>query len=218
MAVGLALAAAAGGYWLTRPRIAFLGFPSMYRLLIAEAASRSGVRYDYRLPEEIDDPALGEPDFSRYAAIYVSGRRSDPLNRPLRRALARAAESGSRVVVLPAHDTARLAVGNADFNGEEKWIDDYWRFGGVENMTRLLWTTAARQLDRDCPQLPPQPTPDDGFYHPESAALFPSVAEYERWYAASQRAKPGAPQGFHRLCRRLAVGHEPGDRRRDPRV
>ena len=196
LAVGLALAAAAGGYWLTRPRIAFLGFPSMYRLLIAEAASRSGVRYDYRLPEEIDDPALGEPDFSRYAAIYVSGRRSDPLNRPLRRALARAAEGGSRVVVLPAHDTARLAVGNADFNGEEKWIDDYWRFGGVENMTRLLWTTAARQLDRDCPQLPPQPTPDDGFYHPESAALFPSVAEYERWYAASQRAKPGAPKVF----------------------
>ena len=73
-------------------------------------------------------------------------------------------------------------MGNADFNGEEKWIDDYWRFGGVENMTRLLWTTAARQLDRDCPQLPPQPTPDDGFYHPESAALFSSVAEYERWY------------------------------------
>ena len=189
-------AAAVCAYRLTRPRIVFLGFPSMYRFLIAEAAGRSGVRYDYRLPEEIDDPALGEPDFSRYAAVYVSGRRSDPLPRPLRRALARAAESGSRVVVLPAHDTARLGVGNADFNGEEKWIDDYWRFGGVENMTRLLWTTAARRLGRDCPQLPPEPTPDDGFYHPGSAALFTSAAEYERWYAASRRAKPGAPKVF----------------------
>ncbi len=168
----------------------------MYRFLIAEAASRSGARYDYRLPEEIDDPALGEPDFSRYAAIYVSGRRSAPLSRPVRSALARAAETGSRVVVLPAHDTARLAVGNADFNGEEKWIDDYWRFGGVENMTRLLWTTMARQLDRDYPQLPPEPTPDDGFYHPGSAALFPSAAEYERWYEASKRDKPGAPKVF----------------------
>lgn len=192
----LAAAAAACAYWLTRPRIVFLGFPSMYRFLIAEAAGRSGVRYDYLLPEEIDDPALGEPDFSRYAAVYVSGRRSDPLPRPLRRALAQAAASGSRVVVLPAHDTARLGVGNADFNGEEKWIDDYWRFGGVENMARLLRTTAARQLGRDWPQLPPEPTPDDGFYHPDSAALFASAAEYERWYAASQRAKPGAPKAF----------------------
>ncbi len=196
LAAGLALAAAAFGHWLTRPRIVFLGFPSMYRLLIAEAAERSGVDYDYWLPEKLDDPALGEPDFSRYAAIYVSGRRSDPLSRPVQRALAQAAESGSRVVVLPAHDTLRLGVGNADFDNEEKWIDDYWRFGGVENMARLLRTTAARQLDRDCPQLPPEPTPDDGFYHPDSAALFASAAEYERWYASSERAQPGAPKVF----------------------
>ena len=168
----------------------------MYRFLIAEASSQSGVRYDYWSAEKLDDSGLGEPDFSRYAVIYVSGRRSDPLRRPIQRALSRAVDKGSRVVVLPAHDTNRLGVGNADFSGSEKWIDDYWRFGGVENMARLLQTTATRQLGGNYPEQPPEPTPDDGFYHPESAALFTSVAEYERWYADSGLAKPGAPKAF----------------------
>ena len=193
---GIALAAAACGavYVASRPGILFLGFPSMYRFLLAESAQRSDVRYAYWSPEKLDDPELGKPDFRRYRAIFVSGRRSDPLSRPVREALAEAADSGARVIVLPAHDTARLGVGNADFEGSEAWIDDYWRYGGVENMARLLQTSAARYLGEDRDELPPEPTPDDGFYHPDSPSLFISAAEYENWYEASGRATPGAPK------------------------
>ena len=192
----LALAALAGTglYWSLRPGILFLGFPSMYRFLLAESAQRSGVRYDYWSPERLDDPELGRPDFQRYQVIFVSGRRSDPLSRPVREALEEAAGAGSRVIVLPAHDAQRLGVGNADFDGQDLWIDDYWRYGGVANMTRLLQTAAARNLGRDLEELPPEPMPDDGYYHPDSAELFTSTDGYERWYEASGRFRPDAPK------------------------
>ena len=192
--LAVAAAVAAGLHLWLRPGILFLGFPSMYRFLLAESAQQSGVRYDYWSPEELDDPRLGEPDFRRYKAIFVSGRRSDPLSRPVRRALAEAGENGARVIVLPAHDAPRLGVGNADFEGLDRWIDDYWRFGGVTNMTRLLKASAARYLGRGGEELPPEPTPDDGYYHPAAPGLFTTTADYERWYGQSGRAKPEAPK------------------------
>ncbi len=192
---GLALAAAAAALYIgTQPRILFLGFPSMYRLLLAESSQLSGVDYAYWSPERLDDLRLGEPDFSRYKAVFVSGRRSDPLSRPVRRALREAGERGTRVIVLPAHDAARLGVGNADFAGEDRWLDEYWRYGGVTNMARLLQTAAARYLGRDLEELPPEPAPDDGYYHPDSSGLFTTTAEYERWYEESGRFRPGAPK------------------------
>ena len=196
--LGLAFAAIAsvGVYFNTRADILFLGFPSMYRFLLAESASQSGVRYDYWNPERLDDPELGQPDFSRYKAIYVSGRRSDPLSRPVRSALQEAAESGSKVIVLPARDTARLGVGNADFETEDHWIDDYWRFGGVTNMARLLQTSAARYSGKDVEMLPPEPTPDDGYYHPEAPGLFTRTSDYEAWYKQSDHFQPGSPKAL----------------------
>ena len=196
--LGLAFAAlaSAGVYLNARPDIVFLGFPSMYRFLLAESASQSGVRYHYWSPEKLDDPKAGQPDFSRYKVIYVSGRRSDPLSRPVRRALQEAGESGSKVIVLPAHDTARLGVGNADFQEEDRWIDDYWRFGGVTNMARLLQTSAARYSGQDAETLPPEPTPDDGYYHPGSPSLFTTTKDYEGWYADSGRFQQGGPKAL----------------------
>ena len=196
--LGLAFAAlaSAGVYLNARPDILFLGFPSMYRFLLAESAGQSGVRYDYWSPEKLDSPKAGQPDFSRYKVIYVSGRRSDPLSRPVRRALQEAGEAGSKVIVLPAHDTARLGVGNADFREEDRWIDDYWRFGGVTNMARLLQTSAARYSGQDAEILPPEPTPDDGYYHPESPSLFTTTEEYESWYASSGRFQQGGPKAL----------------------
>ena len=196
--LGLAFAAlaSAGVYLNARPDILFLGFPSMYRFLLAESASQSGVRYHYWSPEKLDSPRAGQPDFSRYKVIYVSGRRSDPLSRPVRRALQEAGEAGSKVIVLPAHDTARLGVGNADFQEEDRWIDDYWRFGGVANMARLLQTSAARYSGQDAEILPPEPTPDDGYYHPESPSLFTTTEDYESWYAGSGRFQQGGPKAL----------------------
>lgn len=196
--LGLAFAVLAsfGVYLNARPDILFLGFPSMYRYLLAESASQSGVRYHYWSPEKLDNPRAGQPDFSGYRVIYVSGRRSDPLSRPVRRALQEAGESGSKVIVLPAHDTARLGVGNADFQKEDRWIDDYWRFGGVTNMARLLQTSAARYSGHDAEILPPEPTPDDGYYHPGSPSLFTTTEDYEDWYTRSGRFQQGSPKAL----------------------
>jgi len=194
--LAFAVLASVGVYLNARPDILFVGFPSMYRFLLAESASQSGVRYHYWSPEKLDDPKAGQPDFSRYRVIYVSGRRSDPLSRPVRRALQEAGESGSKVIVLPAHDTARLGVGNAAFQTEDRWIDDYWRFGGVTNMARLLQTSAARYSGRDAEILPPEPTPDDGYYHPESPNLFTTTADYEDWYTRSGRFQQGSPKAL----------------------
>ncbi len=166
----------------------------MYRFLLADSAQASGVRYTYWSPEKLDDPQLVDPDFSRFKVILVSGRRSDPISRPVQAALARSVKSGASVIVLPAHDTQRLGVGNADFAGQERWIDDYWRFGGVENMSRLMQTVAARHLGKAYKELPPVPTPDDGFYHPGSPALFTSTDAYKRWYESSGRYQPDAPK------------------------
>ena len=196
--LGLAVAviASAGIYLGTRPDILFLGFPSMYRFLLSESAGQSGVRYDYWSPEKLDDPELGQPDFSRYKVIYVSGRRSDPLRRPVRRALVEAGKAGARVIVLPAHDTARLGVGNADFETKDRWIDHYWQYGGVDNMARLLQTSAARYSGKNFAILPPEPTPDDGYYHPESPDLFDSTADYEDWYVRSGHFQHGRPKAL----------------------
>ena len=194
----LALAAAASSllYLGSQPGILFLGFPGMYRFLLAESSQRSGVRYAYWNPEEVDDPGLGKPDFRRYKAVFVSGRRSDPLPRPVREALHEAGEAGTRVIVLPAHDAPRLDVGNADFEGVDRWMDDYWRFGGVENMTRLLQTAAARYVRGDSEKLPPVPTPDDGYYHPDAPSLFTSTVEYAQWYESSGRSRKNAPKAL----------------------
>ena len=194
--MAVAAIAIGGVYVATRPAILFLGFPSMYRFLMAESASQSGVRYSYWNPEKLDDPALGRPDFSRYSVIFVSGRRSDPLPRPVRQALQEASDTGAKVIVLPARDTARLGVGNADFKGQDRWIDDYWRYGGVGNMARLLQTSAARYEGRDFEILPPEPTPDDGYYHPDAPSLFTTTGDYEDWYEQSGRFRADAPKAL----------------------
>ena len=98
------------------------------------------------------------------------------------------------MIVLPAHDAPRLGVGNADFEGIDRWIDDYWRYGGVTNMARLLQTSAARYLERDFEELPPEQTPLDGYYHPDALGILTSTANYERWYEPSGRAEPDAPE------------------------
>ncbi len=188
------LALAAGvAYWWTRPRIVFLGFPDMYRFVLADAAAKTGVRYDYWSQSRVDDPNLSSADFRGYGVVYVSARRSDPLTPAIQKALADAEAAGSRVIVIPPHHTERLGVGSA-LKDKEEWLGEYWRYGGPENTARFLETTAALFLGKNYPVEPPVPTPDDGYYHPDAPDVFSSTKHYLDWYRNSGHWNDGAPK------------------------
>ncbi len=190
----LVVAAGAAYYWWTRPGIVFLGFPDMYRFVLADAKAKTGVRYDYWTQARVDDPKLEHADFRRYAVIYVSARRSDPLTPPIRKALAEAAAAGREVIVIPPQHTARLGVGVEHLEGKQEWLGEYWRYGGPQNMARFLETSAALFLGRNFPVEPPVPTPDDGYYHPDAPDVFSSTKDYLDWYRKSGRWHDGAPK------------------------
>jgi cobaltochelatase CobN len=193
--VFLFVALAAGAYyWWTRPRIVFLGFPDMYRFVLADAAAKTGVRYDYWSQSRIDDPNLASADFRRYEVIYVSARRSDPLTPEMRQAVTDAEAAGTRVIVIPPHHAERLGVGTKGLKRNEERLGEYWRYGGPQNTARFLQTTAALFLGKDFPVEPPVPTPDDGYYHPDAPEVFSSTKDYLAWYRSAGRWSDAAPK------------------------
>lgn len=182
----------AGVWWLwSRPRVVFLGFPGSYMALLREASGNSKVAFDYWGRKRMEDPKLPAGALDRYRVIFVSGRRTDPLPASLKQAILRAQERSARVIVIPPERAADLGVGNADFSGPEKDVAAYFEFGGADNMTRALEFVARRYLGRPGQPPPPVPTPDYGYYHPESAAKFPSTQAYLEWYKSSGRWKEG---------------------------
>ena len=195
LSVLLVLAGAAGAfYWSTRPRIVFLGFPDMYRFVLADAAAKTGVHYDYWPQARLDDPSLDRADFRRYEVIYVSARRSDPLTPGIRQALEDAAADGRRVIVIPPHHAERLGLGTGNLEGQQETLGEYWRYGGPENTARFLKTTAALFLGKSFAIEPPVATPDDGYYHPDAPEVFSSTADYAAWYRRAGRWNEGAPK------------------------
>ena len=190
----LVLLASGAFYWWRRPRIVFLGFPDMYRFVLADASAASGVRYDYWSQKKLDDPTLKSADFRRYDVIYLSARRSDPVTRPVRDALEAAEAAGRHVIVIPPQHTERLGIGEKHLEGKQEWIGEYWRYGGTENMTRFLETSAALFLGKNFPVEPPVPTPDDGYYHPDSREPFSSTKAYLDWASNSGHWHEGAPK------------------------
>ncbi|MEX2301220.1 MAG: cobaltochelatase subunit CobN [Bryobacterales bacterium] len=191
----LFLALVAGAvYWWSRPRIVFLGFPDMYRFVLADAAAKTGVRYDYWSQSRIDDPNLASANFRGYGVIYVSARRSDPLTPAIQQAIADAESAGSRVIVIPPHHTGRLGVGIKNLEGKQEWLGEYWRYGGPQNTERFLQTTATLFLGKSFPVEPPVPTPDDGYYHPDAPDVFSSTKDYLAWQKTGGRWNDGAPK------------------------
>ncbi len=186
----LALALLAGGWWLwTRPRVVFLGFPGSYMALLREASREAGVKYDYWGRKRMEDPKLSARALDRYRVIFVSGRRTDPLPAPLKQAILNAQKRNARVIVIPPERAAALGVGNADFAGPEKPIAAYFEYGGAENMSRALQFTACRYLGKACEPPQPIPTPEYGYYHPDSPEKFPTTIVYEQWYKKTGRWK-----------------------------
>jgi cobaltochelatase CobN len=72
---------------------------------------------------------------------------------------------------------------------------DYWNFGGVENMARLLaflYTRVAGQPGVEV--APPERQLTTGIYHPRAPGPFASLGEYSRWYVEQRLVAADAPR------------------------
>ncbi|MBL8174483.1 MAG: cobaltochelatase subunit CobN, partial [Bryobacterales bacterium] len=197
-AAGLALLGAAFGIYryLTRPKLAFLAFPGAYVGLLMKASKETGVKYDYWSRKQIDDGGLKAGAFTGYKAVFVSGRRAEPLTEPLKAALQGAANQGVKIVVIPRESEKAMGIGNAQWEGSEKPVGQYFEFGGSENMARMLRYAAATYGREKQSVEAPLPTPEDGFYHPDAPRHHLTAADYRRWYEGAGKWKDDAPRVF----------------------
>lgn len=198
--IATALALLASGFglyrYLTRPQLVFLGFPGPYVALFMDAAKETGVKYEYWGRRQMDDPKLVTSSLLRYKAIFLSGRRAEPLTDELKTALLAAQNKGIKVIVSPRESAKAWGVGNADWDGADKPLEGYFTHGGGENMNRMFRFAAAQYLKQNQPVAPPLPTPEDGFYHPDSRSHFTTARDYQAWYKESGKWKEGAPHVF----------------------
>jgi cobaltochelatase CobN len=192
-AAGLLASATWAWSWLRRPRILLLGFNDQLLMLAEKASHRSKVRIDIMTREQADDHAKRPPSLNKYRAILVNGLRAEPYPKPVQAALAEAARRGVPVLVLPPRQADIMRLGNADYSGKDRWIAAFYTYGGVENWARLLRFLSIRYAGGKGDPLPPVPTPENGFYHPDAPDIFTSTAAYRAWYTKSGREKPGHP-------------------------
>lgn len=182
--------------YLTRPQLLFLGFPGPYIALFMDAEKKTGVKYEFWGRKQMDDPKLKPSALLGYKAIFLSGRRAEPLTDPLKAAIVNAQNKGVKVIVSPREQEKAMGVGNADWDGSEKPIAGYFTHGGGENMNRMFHYAAATYLKRNKPVEDPLPTPEDGFYHPDAPRHFTTVGGYQGWYRQSGKWRDGAPHVF----------------------
>ncbi|MDE0123726.1 MAG: cobaltochelatase subunit CobN [Bryobacterales bacterium] len=190
---GAALILAGGiAYHLLMPRMLFLGVPPQQLFLLADAADETGIRFWFWMRERMDDPELETADFSRYDVIFISSRRMEPLTRAVQDGIGAAAARGAGVFFLPADRNARLGGFAADPAHAEQ-LSTYWEHSGPRNIANLFRFAASHYLGSAASYEDPQPTPDDGYYHPEAPDLMLSTSEYVQWTRESGRYREGAP-------------------------
>ena len=193
-AVAVALFLAGGAaYHLLMPRMLFLGVPPQQLFLLADASDATGIRFWFWSREKMDDPDLGTADFSRYDAIFIWSRRMEPLTRAVKDGLAAAAKRGAGVFFVPADRNNRFGASHADPARAEQ-VSAYWEHSGPRNMANLFRYAASHYLGADEPYEDPQPTPDDGYYHPDAPELMLSTQEYVQWTLDSGRFFAGGPR------------------------
>ena len=74
-------------------------------------------------------------------------------------------------------------------------IVDYWEYGGVENMARMLAFLCARVAGVPGIQVePPERELTAGIYHPRAAGQFASLDAYLSWYRAQRIVPDDAPR------------------------
>ncbi len=185
----------AGGiaYHLLMPRMLFLGVPPQQLFLLADAADETGIRFWFWLRERMDDPELETADFSRYDVIFISSRRMEPLTRAVQDGLAAAAARGAGVFFLPADRNGRLGADLADPAHAEQ-LSAYWEHSGPSNIANLFRYAASHYLGSAAPYEDPQPTPADGYFHPEAPDVMLSTSEYVQWARESGRYREAGPR------------------------
>ena len=191
-AIGLFLA---GGiaYHLLMPKMLFLGVPPQQLFLLADAADATGIRFWFWSREKMDDPDLETADFSRYDVIFISSRRMEPLTRAVQEGLAAAAARGAGVFLVPDDRNNRLGASHADPAHAEQ-VSTYWEHSGPRNMANLFRYAASHYLGTGESYEDPQPTPEDGYYHPEAPDLMLSTHEYMEWLRESGRYREEGPR------------------------
>lgn len=185
----------AGGiaYHLLMPKMLFLGVPPQQLFLLADAADATGIRFWFWSREKMDDPELETADFSRYDAIFISSRRMEPLTRAVQDGLAAAAARGAGVFFVPADRNNRLLTSQGDPAHAEQ-VSAYWHHSGPRNMANLFRFAASHYLGSGEPYEDPQPTPEDGYFHPEAPDLMLSTDEYLQWTRVSGRYHESGPR------------------------
>ncbi|WP_321476862.1 cobaltochelatase subunit CobN [uncultured Paludibaculum sp.] len=74
-------------------------------------------------------------------------------------------------------------------------VVEYWNYGGVENMARLLAFLYLRVAGRPGIEVePPQRQLTTGIHHPRAPLPFASLEAYSRWYASQRLVPPDAPK------------------------
>ncbi|MBL8220411.1 MAG: cobaltochelatase subunit CobN [Bryobacterales bacterium] len=182
--------------YLTRPKLAFLGFPGACIGLFMQASQQTGIKYDYWGRKQIDDPQLKANSLLRYKAVFVSGRRAEPLTDAMKAAIRTAHNQGIKIIVIPRESEKSLGIGNAQWEGTEKPILQYFDYGGGENMNRMFRYASATYTRSSHTAEPPLPTPEDGFYHPDAPRHHLTAEDYRAWYEQSGKWKPDAPRVF----------------------
>jgi len=86
------------------------------------------------------------------------------------------------VPIIAIHSSGYDALlGNVDMENHSV-IEDYWNYGGQENMELLFSYLGANFCDLDISTKDPIPTPDEYICHPDSPNLFLNTTSYLEWY------------------------------------
>ncbi|MFT4102627.1 MAG: cobaltochelatase subunit CobN [Burkholderiaceae bacterium] len=193
VAAALMLAAVAAAWlgwreWLAPTRVALVNYPEFQAARIIKARPGAFVRVEVLPPAQLARAR-------RHDLVLVFGRglRLDDAQAAQ---LRDAGRSGTPVFVdgatNPEHDALTSVQGD-----EREAIAGYLRGGGPLNYARLQ-TYARRVLDRKPlfagPVEPPQPMPQDVFFHLDDEAVFADFAAFEQWLRARPGWQPGRPR------------------------
>jgi len=131
-------------------------------------------------------------NFSGYDLIFLEMVGSDGATKllPL---LEAPKEAGVPVISIHSEGYDAL-LGNVDLEDHPD-VEDYWNYGGVENMEGLYSYLARAFLGLEVPVRAPVPTPRAYICHPDSPDLFMNTTSYLQWYRnhSGRRYDEGAP-------------------------